>query len=216
MWKPWLVMLWLAATPVFGQLESNTLTITATRFVTVQPNDVTFTVSVSCSDSTSLDQVVAALSGLGITSANLTGVESFVPPTVQWNFTLAVPIAKLATTIGSLTQLQQTIAQNNSGLTLTFTVEGTQASKLSQQLQQSKPCSNADLVADATAQAQKLTAAAGLTLGPISRVSNAPPSQPALVVANFALGGFIVPSFLFESVPQSATCSLVVKFQLQP
>jgi hypothetical protein len=217
MWTPWLVMLSLSVAPVFGQLDSNTLTITAIRSVTLQPNDVTFTVSVSCSLSTSLDQVVAALSGLGITSANLTGAEgNFVPPSVQWNFTLAVPIAKLAATIDTLTHLQQTIAQNNSGLTLTFTVEGTQASQLSQKLQQSQPCSKADLIADATAQAQKLAAAAGLTLGPIVKLSNAAMAQPTLAVASVALIGYIVPSNFFESAPQSATCSLVVKFQIQP
>jgi hypothetical protein len=215
MWKLWLLILLIAVTPVFGQLESNTLAITANRSVTLQPNDVTFTVLVGSSGSTDLDQVVAAVSALGISSANLTSVSGgIVPPSVQWNFTLAVPIAKLATTIGSLTQLQQNITQNNSGLTLTFTVQGTQASQLSQKLQQSQPCSSADLIADATAQGQKLTAAAGLTLGPIIRLSNAPSTQPTLFAATFAVGGFIVPSILFESVPQSATCSLVVKFQL--
>jgi uncharacterized protein YggE len=127
-----------------------------------------------------------------------------------------VPIAKLASTIGSLTQLQQNLTQNDSGLTLSFTVQGTQASQLSQKLQQSQPCSDADLIADATAQGQKLAAAAGLTLGPILRLSNAPSSQPSLVVANF-FSGFIVPSILFEpAVPPSVTCSLVVKFQLEP
>src|SRR5277367_6385603 len=114
MWKPWLVMLSLSVAPVFGQLESNTLTITANRSVTLQPNDITFSLSVGSSASTDLDQVVAALAALGVSSANLTGVGGgSLPPTVQWNFTLAVPIAKLTTTIGSLTQLQQNITQNN-------------------------------------------------------------------------------------------------------
>src|ERR1700722_8614575 len=140
MWKLWLLTLLIAVTPVFGQLESNTLTITANRSVSLQPNDVAFTVSVGASGSTDLDQVVAAVSALGISSANLTSVSGgIVPPSVQWNFTLAVPIAKLATTIGSLTQLQRNITQNNSGLTLTFTVQGTQASQLSQKTQTCKP-----------------------------------------------------------------------------
>jgi hypothetical protein len=217
MWKACLVILSLSAGPVFGQLESNTLTITATRSVTLQPNDVAFTVSVGSGGSTDLDQVVAALSGLGVSSANLTSVSGgIVPPSVQWNFALAVPIAKLASTIGSLTQLEQTLAQNNSGLILTFSVQGTQTSQSSQKLQQSQPCSSADLIADATAQGQKLAAAAGLTLGPILRLSNAPSAQPTLFAATFAFEGFIVPNIVFESVPQPATCSLVVKFQLQP
>ena len=159
--------------------------------------------------------MVAALAAFGISSANLTSVfGSTAAPSVQWNFTLAVPIAKLATTIGSLTHLQQSITQNNSGLTLTFTVQGTQASQLSQKLQQSQPCSSADLIADATAQAQKLAAAAGLTLGPILKLSNATSAGPTFAVANVALIGYIVPSLVFESVPPPATCSLVVRFQL--
>ena len=95
-------------------------------------------------------------------------------------------------------QLEQTIAQNNSGLTLTFTVEGTQASQ-SHKMQQSQPCSNADLIADATAQAQKLAAAAGLTLGPILRLSNAPSSAQIYCrpPASFSLD--IRPSFLCSS-----------------
>lgn len=144
------------------------------------------------------------------------------PTTFQWNFTLAAPLANLSATIGSLTKLQQTIAQNNSGLTLTFSVNGTQ---VSQQLQQSQSCSNADLIADATAQAQKLAAAAGLTLGPIRELSNAPAlesSGPGYVVPVLAerLGGFLnvgdFSEFLLAAAPSPVTCSLLVTFQLLP
>ncbi len=165
----------LAIVPAFGQIGSNTLTISATRSTYLQPDQVVFSLSVTSPVSTSLDQVVAALSGLGITSANLSGVGSdATPPTQQWNFTLAVPISSLTATIGSITKLEQTFAQNNNGLTLTSGVNGTQ---VSQQLRESQSCSNSDLIADATAQAQKLAAAAGLTLGPILDLSNDPPLQ---------------------------------------
>ena len=109
----------LAIIPAFGQLESNTLTISATRSTYLQPDEVVFSLSVTSPVSTSLDQVVAALSSLGITAANLSGVGSnATPPTQQWNFTLAVPISSLTATIGSITKLEQTFAQNNNGLTL--------------------------------------------------------------------------------------------------
>jgi hypothetical protein len=163
-----------------------------------------------------LDQVVGALSGLGITGANLNGISDSSP--LQWGFTLVAPLSKLSTTIGALIKLEQTIGQNNSGLTLTFTIEGTQAS---QQVQQSPSCSDAELIADATAQAQKLAAAAGLTLGPILRVSNLPVAQTYAVpnvverVGSFVSGDFS--AFFFAApVPSPVTCSLLVKFQLLP
>ena len=193
-------------------MGSNTLTISATRSTYLQPDQVVFSLSVSSPVSTSLDQVVAALSGLGITSANLSGVGSnSTPPTQQWNFTLAVPISSLTATIGSITKLEQTFAQNNNGLTLTFSVNGTQ---VSQHLQESQSCSDSNLIADATAQAQKLAGAAEMTLGPILDLSNAPSTL------TFGVPNSFVPvasaELLVGSVSSPATCSLVVVFQLRP
>ena len=203
----------LAIIPAFGQLESNTLTISATRSTYLQPDEVVFSLSVTSPVSTSLDQVVAALSSLGITAANLSGVGSnATPPTQQWNFTLAGPISSLTATIGSITKLEQTFAQNNNGLTLNFSVNGTQ---VSQQLRESQSCSNSDLIADATAQAQKLAAAAGMTLGPILDLSNAP-SSPTFGVLNSFVPVATFAEFLLGSVSSPATCSLVVVFQLRP
>jgi uncharacterized protein YggE len=219
MWKLSLPLLLLAAPPVFAQLENHTLTMTATRSTNLQPDQVVFGLSVASGAAATLDQIVAAL-GLGVTSANLTGVSTYSAIPLQWNFTLAVPLANLAATIGSLTKLQQTIVQNNSGLTLTFIVNGTQ---VSQQLQ-SQSCSNSDLIADATAQAQKLVAAAGLTLGPIARLSNVPlpeSSIPQLTAAVARVGGIIQTGAAFAELslapaPSPVTCTLVVKFQLLP
>jgi uncharacterized protein YggE len=209
--SPFLI-LFLVAAPVFGQLDPHTLSISATRSTYLQPDDAVFNLSVISSASTSLDQVVAALSTLGVNSSNLTGVNNTSsPPNLQWNFNLAVPLSSLTATIGSLTKLEQTITQNNSGLTLTFTVGGTQVSP---QLQQSQSCSNSDLIADATAQAQKLAVAAGLTLGPILKLSNGPSLQPTLVVETAFLGYIVPTNFLPASSP--VTCSLVVEFQLRP
>ena len=220
-----LPLLLLAAAPLFAQLESHTLSISAYRSINLQPDQVVLGLTVSSAATASLDQIVSALGGLGITSANLTGVNNYSAPTAfQWNFTLAAPLANLSATIGSLTKLQQTIAQNNSGLMLTFSVNGTQ---VSQQLQQSQSCSNAGLIADATSQAQKLAAAAGLTLGPIRELSNAPPlesSGPGYIYAGIGgrLGSFLasgnisVSEFLLAGVPSPVTCSLLVTFQLLP
>lgn len=212
MWKLSPSMLFLVVAPVFGQLDPHTITISATRSTYLQPDDAVFSVSVSAGAAISLDQVVAALSSLGITSSDLTGVNNtFSPPNLQWNFNLPVPLSSLTATIGSLTKLQQSITQNNSGLTLSFSVNGTQ---ISQQLQQAQSCSNSELIADATAQAQKLAAAAGLMLGPIAKLSNGPSPQTYGVLYD-PLVGYVVPS---NFVPASSpvTCSLVVEFRLLP
>jgi uncharacterized protein YggE len=214
-------ILLLAAAPLFAQLESHTLTITANRSLTLQPDQVVFSLAVDSSLTTTLDQVLATLSSLGITSASLTGVSNQYagtsPPPLEWDFTLSAPIANLAATIGSLTKLQQNIGQNNSGLTLTFNVQGMQVSQQLQQSAQSQACSNSALIADATPQAQQLATAAGATLGSIIKLSNVPQSQNLVAarVGVFAAVGYIVPANYF-SASQPVTCSLVVQFQLVP
>lgn len=201
-----LIALVLAVVPVSAQLESHTLTISATRQIILQPDQVAFGLSVSSPASVSLNQIVAALSSLNITAANLTGVTNSDPSTLQWNFSFAVPLSNLAATIDSLTKLQ-----NNSGRSMTFNPDGLQVSP---QLLQSQSCSTSDLIADAKAQALKLAQAVGMTVGPILRLSNEtlpqPPSAPIFEffggLANFLLGPAQLP----------LTCSLTAEFQLLP
>src|ERR1700722_3123975 len=95
----------LAAAPVFAQLDSHTLAISATRSITPQPDQVVFGLSVSSTASTTLDQVVGALSGLGVTDANLNGISNSGP--LQWSFTLVEPLSKLSTTIALLIKIEQ-------------------------------------------------------------------------------------------------------------
>jgi hypothetical protein len=105
---------------VFGQPDLNSVTVTATRTIYAQPDQVVFAVNVM--SETSLEAVVAALAGSGITASNLVSVGGF-PVTVngavflplQWTFTLPAPLSKLKDTIASLSALQQTIAQKNAG-----------------------------------------------------------------------------------------------------
>ena len=228
MWKLLLSIPLLATSPVFGQLDSHTLSISATRSMYLQPDQVLFGLSVNTSATGNLDQIVGALSGLGITSANLTGTFSSKATTLSWNFSYTAPLSSLTTTVSALAKLEQTISQNNSGLTLTFSVDTTE---VSEQLRQSQSCSNSDLVADATAQGQKLAAAAGLTLGPILKLSNTPLTllQPSFDTGELALypisagrvgtfgtvgADYSLSSFLVAARPSPVTCSLVVEFQL--
>lgn len=208
-----LPLLLLAVAPVFAQLPNNTLTITATRSIAIQPDQLVFGLTVSSGTGTSLNQIVAALASLGITSVNLSGVANNSPG-LQWSFTLAVPISNLTATINSLTTLQNTITQNNSGLTLTFIINGTEVSQQFQQSQQAQTCTNANLISDATAQAQKLASVAGMTVGPILQLFNVPLTG-SVVPNNYAVA---VLGIVFNPVTYSApvTCSLSVRFQLLP
>lgn len=218
--KALIVALVFAAVPAFAQLESHTLTITATRQITLEPDQVVLSLTVNASATTTVDQVVAALAGLGITSTDLIGLNHNAAPQLQWNFTLAAPLSNLTAKIGALTQLQQTITQNNSGLTLTFGVNGTQVSA---QQRQSQSCSTSDLIPDATAQAQKLASAAGMTIGPILSVSNVSSPQPSPVAAQLELAPashFIGDAFSalvdFQAPTPPIICSAAVEFQLLP
>lgn len=203
------VALALSALPAYGQLDSNSITVTAARSSAIQPDQVVFVVSVTSGLDANLDNVTAALSGTGITAANFSGINSGyatfalsnpmppVQPTITWNFTLPVSIGQLKTTAATLTALQQNIGKNDSGLTLSFAVQGTQVSV---QLQQSQACSVADLISDARAQAQKIASAAGFNLGGILAISGVTSSN----TASPALSSYL-------AVP---ACTLTVKFGL--
>ncbi len=170
----------LACSFAFGQVASNTITVSASQNANLQPDQAIFSVTVGSGLNTGLDDVVAALQGSGITAANFSGIFSFISPSqsfglgqpaLQWTFSLPVPLANTKATVAILTTLQQSIAKMNNGLTLAFTIIGTQ---ISQQLAQSQPCSLTSLIASATTQAQNLaTAAGGITLGPIIAMSGA-------------------------------------------
>jgi hypothetical protein len=214
------------ASVVLGQPDSNSITVTATRTIYAQPDQVLFAVFVSSNADATLDSVVAALAGTGITAGNLSSVsgsgralQDGVPGVnlgspLQWTFTLPAPLSKLKDTITSLTTLQQTIAQKNPGLSMTFSVQGTQASP--------QRCSTSDLIADARAQAQKLANAAGVSVGPIIGVSDAGSSSltaaaayriPTLLTGDFS--AFVVNTPLFaiaSTLPLN--CSLVVQFRM--
>jgi hypothetical protein len=213
---------------VFGQPDASSITVTATRTIYAQPDQVLFAVYVVSNADAALDSVVAALAGLGITAANLSSVsgsgravQDGVPGVnlgspLQWIFTLPAPLAKLKDTIASLATLQQTISQKNAGLSMTFSVQGTQASP--------QPCSTPDLISDARAQAQQLANAAGVTVGPVIGISGPTPSSfPEEIVPILFIPTVFSPSYsllgsLSATIPQvpiaPTNCSLVVQFRM--
>jgi uncharacterized protein YggE len=209
------VLVLLAFSPLlFGQLDSNSITVSASRNASLQPDQAVFSVSVQSGLSASLDDVVAALQGSGLTAANLSGVNSLqlalnvgTMSGLTWVFSLPVPLANTKATVASLTTLQQNIAKLANGFTLSFSIVGTQ---VSQQLAQSQTCSLTGLVADATTQAQNLAAAGGMTLGAIVAMS----SSTANVISS-AQPGFVAFVGSFSAVTSTTLvppCAVTVKF----
>ena len=179
-----------------------------------------FQVNVDSGLDASLDSVVAALSASGITANNLSSERTVgfafgvaVDWHQLWAFTLLAPLSKLKDTIASLTTLQQSIAQKNAGLKMSFSVQGTQASP--------QPCSTPDLIADARAQAQRLANAAGVSVGPVITISDAASSSltaaaayriPTQLTGDFST--FLVNTPVFATPNLPLNCSLVVQFRL--
>jgi hypothetical protein len=203
----------IGASLLFGQLDSDTVTIQTSRSITLTPDQAAFYVAVGASPATSLDQIVAALAPTGINASNFTSMNSD-NRSLQWSFRLAVPFTKTTGTIASLIALQQSIGQNNSGMSLMFQIQGTQVSA---QAIQSHTCAAKDLVADAQAQAQNVAAAAGLYIGPILAISDGS-SIPAAqgyfgITSVYAVQASWVNPFLgYPTTPSG--CYLEVKFKL--
>jgi hypothetical protein len=216
MQKPAIILLpLLFCSFAFGQIDSNSITVTAANNTSLQPDQVVFGITVQSGISTGLDDVLTALQGSGITAANLVGVTSAQQPivsragsTLQWTFSLAAPLTNTKATIASLTTLEQTIAMQNNGLTLSFSIVGTQVSP---QLAQSQTCSLSSLITSATTQAQSLAAAANLNVGRILSLSSSTSNTGLSSGGIFAVFGAV--SFSTSSaVP--APCGITIRFAL--
>jgi hypothetical protein len=211
----WVLAPLLFGSVAFGQLDSNSITVSASRNASVQPDQAVFAVSVQAGIGTSLDDVVAALLGSGITGANFSGfgtqpqlcpISGCGPSTLAtllWTFNLPAPLSKTKDTVANLTALQQSIAKLNNGMTLSFYVLGTQ---VSQQQAQSQTCSIPALVAEATTQAQTLAAAGGLTLGAIVAISSAASISSPQGFLSIGL------PYVYSSPALAQPCAITVKF----
>ena len=208
-----------ASALLFGQLDSNSVTVTATRNLSVQPDQAIIELSVISPLDATLDSVVAVLQGFSVSAADFNAVGIYPPAyylpqpgqtvtqMMQWGFGIAVPVTKLKDTLAALTALEQTIAKKNNGFTLSFSVQGL---TLSPQLQQSQVCKTPDLIADARAQAQKFADASGMAVGSILAISGATSTTVGSAPPVASSSGLI--SYSVPTYP--APCSAVVKFAL--
>lgn len=191
----------------FGQLDSNSVTVTATRSANVQADQAVFNINVTSGLNKSLADIVSAVQSVGVTMAHFVGLNSYggsslgPAPSLTWVFSLPVPLTNVHDIANTLVALQKSIGQNSSGLSLSFTVQNTQVST---QTLQAQTCSLTDLLSDARTKAQGLATAAGLKVGAILAMSSNIASGPNAVVAvSGILTSTVIPN-----------CSVTVKFAL--
>ena len=179
----------LSLSLAFAQVDSNSITVTASRNNASGPPDLlVFSVMVTSGLDTSLDAVIALLQGTGIAAANLqslgqsrlSNAPGQVTETLNWRFSFTSPLTKNKDTIAMLTGLQQTIAKNNTGVTMSFSIQGTQSSA------QPQTCLLPDLLTDARSRAQKLADGAGVSVGNILAMSS-PTAAVCFLTVRFAL-----------------------------
>src|SRR6266851_140131 len=97
-------ILFLTCGLAFAQLETNTVTITASRNVSVVADQVVYRLSLTTDVSATLDDVVGQLGGAGITAANLSHVWGRGDPvrSVEWSLELVTPFSKMKETVAAL------------------------------------------------------------------------------------------------------------------
>jgi hypothetical protein len=197
-------------------LDSDTLSIAASRILSVQPDQVLVAVSVNAPATASLQDVIDEVPGFGITSADLSAAHgAFDGDRSQWVFTLAIPFAKLGDTLTRLASLQQKIGGPVGQPDLNFNVQG---ARVSDEVQAAQSCSFQALVTDAQAQAQKLASAAGLTLGPVVSVSDGSTLQSVGVfsagIASVPYGILSINQWFSPAPTPAQPCALTVQFKI--
>src|SRR5947207_15929905 len=102
-------ILFLASGLAFAQLETNTLTIAASRNVSAVADQVVYDVSLTTDVSATLDDAIGQLAGTGITAADFSYVLSGGDPgrSVTWSFELVTPFSKMKATSTALAALKQ-------------------------------------------------------------------------------------------------------------
>src|SRR5580698_7966396 len=127
---PFAVALTILPAVSWSQLIPNTVTVTASSSSTTQPDQAVFSISVNSGIDKSLDDIVKALGGSGVTGADLVGISAQfapnpnttgVPAFTMWTFQLTVPLANIQTETASLISLQSSVS-------LSFSVQNAQAS----------------------------------------------------------------------------------------
>jgi len=214
--KPlWIALLLPFASAAFaGELDNNTITVTATQSADRPPSQASISVTLTVPATAGLDEVLGLLSVAGFTASDLGGIYSFnsnqgdSAGSSQWIFTHVVESDKLSASLASLTSLQRKLGKMPNGQpALSFNV-------FAQADDAAASCPFSSLLADARRRADTLAAAAGLRTGAIVFLSDGSSLQGATVpVAVFATANFLLGQ-LFAQPMAVSTCSLTVQFKL--
>ena len=192
----------LLAAPLFAQLDSGAVTVTATRAMVLQPDQAAFSASVTAGPDSTVEDILTHIAPAGLTAANLTDISGSAKA-LTYNFAWVVPIAKVNETAAALQPLG-----------ISFGVTG---ARVSDDLLAPGRCPASELLGDATNQARKTASAIRRTVGPVLAVSNTFAAVPiAVPTIASRFGSFLVglPGGPFLPASTLLNCSLTVKFQL--
>ena len=206
-----------------ADLDDNTVTVTATRTLNIQPDQALLSVALMTPQDASLDDALGKLGGTGITAANLQSVYQAYGlmaaaggPYSEWTFIAPVSFTSLNSVLAAMTQAQKSAGLLLGSNALNFYVSGIQASADAQAAQ---PCPLTALVSDARRQADSMATAAGLRTGAIVSISDGTaiarsPDFTAVIYdpASGAYADLLSPGL---TVSQSS-CSLTIQFKLLP
>jgi uncharacterized protein YggE len=211
-----LAALLLTAGLALAQMDSNTITITASRSISSVPDQVSFSLQVSTGTDANLSDALAMVHSLGLTVSDLSSVGTYTTydskgrangTGLRWSFTVNAPVSSLKGTSARL----QAFAQNTKGVTIG--ISGWQSNG---------QCAVNDLIADARVQAQLLASAAAVSVAPILGITATPTPDTSRVVfpANIIPASRIDPTAVivatsYTGAPYIAqSCSVTVKFTL--
>jgi uncharacterized protein YggE len=187
----------LSMSAAFAQVNtpSGSVTVTAALGQNVQPDQVAFLVSIQSPLTATLDDVMGALQGSGITLANFLNLSSaqqystngkVTATLLVWSFQLPVSLANLKSETAVLQALSTTLGKGQSSLALSYTINGQQTSN--QALAQA--CAMNDLVASARTKARQVAVAANQTLGSVLSLSTSVSTQ----IGPSAVAPYVIPS----------------------
>jgi cytoskeletal protein RodZ len=169
---------------------ADSITITATTPPsTSAPNRLAVTLTVSADAGTSMDAILAAAAGTGVSAGDLLGVNqpfsgrvcvgtgSITTPCnpIEWTFRFSAPLAKWKDTIAALAAAR---SAKHPGITVDYGVSADAPAP--------PECATPTLLSRAQRRAQDLAAAAGVGVGALVAVSDASPQPDAVVMATRA------------------------------
>jgi hypothetical protein len=218
--------LWIllaSAAAAFGQLDTKTITITASSTPSAKTSNATVQVNVMLSQASTLQDAVNVVQGAGFTADNFTdvssygyanfllGIEATAAPTVDWTLSRTLSATEVPSVLAAL---EAATKKQPSG-TLSYSVSNAAAPP--------PDCPYTGLVGAAQSQARKVADAAGVKLGGIVSIEQGTQTQAAAGFAVFdfsaVLSSTVLPPERVALIQTQLTspissCSVTVQFQI--